>query len=69
MSETALELWNNIEFLDKRTDEQHEYIVGVIEKQKRGEIGEERSRELIECADFIYKKFRQRIKELRSIKK
>lgn len=60
--QTYNELWNDYDFVFKRVDEQHNYIVS-IEKSDRPR---KRKDELIADADFIYERFLKQQRKLMS---
>lgn len=68
MTPTATELWNDKGFIEKRMEEQHDYIVLLSSEQRsdRCTRSKERYDELVEAADFQYKRFRKKLKELHS---
>lgn len=66
MTPTAIELWNDKRFIQKRKNEQ---IIYLFELQKRiwgHHISEERYELLLPSAESQLKKFENRLKELNS---
>ena len=63
---TAIELWNDKKFIEKRIREQMEYESIISWKEDSGEMNIERYREIMPSIIFQYDKFVKRLKELNS---
>lgn len=66
MTPTAIELWNDNKFIEKRIDEQGDYIFLLSSEQfsDRCTRPYERYRELMDCAKVIQFKLEERLQEL-----
>ena len=64
MTPTAQELWNDIGFCNKRKDEQLRYIFNLEIQRLRKQISIDRYNLLIEGANVIYERFKERINSL-----
>ena len=64
MSEAALELWNDIDFIAKRVREQISYRIEIFCRYKRGIISKERCEELSLDALVIQMRFINRLDEI-----
>lgn len=62
---TAIELWNDKKFIEKRIEEQQSYIQLLTVRRMVGELSLERFTELVKFAQLIWRKFEQRLIELK----
>ncbi len=63
---TAIDLWNDKNFIEKRIKEQEIYLTEILWKQECGLISKYRYFELRENAVDVLDRFEQRLKELRN---
>lgn len=63
---TAIELWNDKKFIERRIDEQWFYLADLCMRYDSGygSLSKNRADELGESARFLYRKFENRLKEL-----
>ena len=66
MTKTALELWNDKGFIQKRIKEQKEYIRKRFPNVEAFLYADKEEREYVRVAEFQLQKFEKRLRELNS---